>query len=89
MTGTTQTDIIPLDSINSVPIAMIAGTADAYAPYATAQHIKELIGDPVKQFVTIDGVDHLYFSYASDTTFMNAVTEALQDVLGTGSNFLY
>lgn len=62
---------------------MIAGTKDPTCPYKTAVHMKEIIGDTVKQFTTIEGEDHHYFSYASDTKFMNTVLKALKDVDGT------
>ena len=61
---------------------MIAGTKDPTCPYKTALHMKDIIGDPVKQFTSIEGEDHYYFSYASDTNFMNAVLKALEDVDG-------
>ena len=61
---------------------MIAGTEDEDCPYATAKHMKEVIGSPVKQFTTIEGEDHMYFSYASDDFFMKAVLTALEKVDG-------
>lgn len=78
--GETQAALIPLDSIDKVPIAMIAGTEDPTCPYATAQHMKEVIGDAVKQFSTIEGEDHSYFGYASDEYFMSQVIHALENL---------
>ena len=61
---------------------MIAGTKDPTCPYATAEQMKEVIGEDVKQFTTIEGEDHTYFSYASDDFFMKAVLTALEKVDG-------
>lgn len=47
--------------------------------------MKETIGEDVKQFTTIEDEGHIYFAYASDTKFMNAVLEALEDIDGTGN----
>ena len=65
---------------------MIAATKDPTCPYKTAVRMKEIIGDTVKQFTTIEDEDHVYFSYASDTNFMNAVLKALEDVDGQGTS---
>ena len=59
---------------------MIAATKDPTCPYDTAVHMKDVIGDAVKQFTTIEDEDHIYFSYASDQKFMDAVIEALGHV---------
>ena len=64
---------------------MIASSDDPRCPYKTALQMKEIIGKDVKQFDTIDGEDHDYYYYASDTNFMNDVLEALEDIDGTGN----
>jgi len=83
--GKTMTKEISLESIDKVPIAMIAAANDSVCPYKTALQMKEIVGEDVKQFTTIEDEDHSYFAYASDTKFMNAVLEALEDIDGTGN----
>ena len=44
--------------------------------------MKEIIGDAVKQFTTMEDKDNMYFCYAGDSTFMNAVIVALENING-------
>ena len=46
-------------------------------PYATAQKIKDDLGDTCDKLITLDGKDHLYFSYANDDSFITHLTDAL------------
>ena len=83
-----DTDLIPLDSIDKVPIAMIAAENDTTCPYATAVTMTEIIYKAVKQFNTVPSEDHTYFSYASDVIFMSYILFALHDISEGESEFL-
>ena len=56
---------------------MIAGSEDKVCPYATAQKIRDDLGDTLEKFITIDGKDHLYFGSANDDAFITDLTDAL------------
>ena len=83
----THTDLIPLDSIDKVPIAMIAAKNDSTCPYDTAVTMSETMYKAVKQFHTIPDVDHDYFAYASDAIFMSYILSALHDIEGESNLF--
>ena len=75
--------------MDKVPVAMIAATLDPTCPYATAEHMRDIIPS-VKSFNTIEGEDHHYFAYASDEAFMAHVINALEHIDGpeTKTEFL-
>ena len=77
----THTDLIPIQTIDKVPIAMIAATHDHVCPYHLAKWLRDNIAT-VKSFDTIMGEGHIYFSYAADETFMGYITSALENVDG-------
>ena len=79
--GVVHTDLIPIESIDQVPVAMIASTEDPTCPYKTAEHMRDVIPSVVS-FDTMEGKDHVYYGYASDTTFMNHVISALENIDG-------
>ena len=56
---------------------MFAGEKDVTCPYATALHIRDQIGDTVKQFHTIEGKDHMYFASANDDEFIQNLMDQL------------
>ena len=76
-----MTDLIPIESIDKVPVAMIAGVNDPTCPYKTAEHMRDII-PAVKQFYSMENEDHTYFGYASDALFMSHVKEALTNIDG-------
>ena len=82
--GIVLTDLIPIESIDKVPIAMIASTEDPTCPYKTAEHMRDVIPSVVS-FDTMEGKDHTYYGYASDKLFMSHVTSALENVDGPKS----
>ena len=76
--GDTQTDLIPLDTIDKVPIAMWVGEADQLCDLTQAEEIRDTIGDAVTFFKTIPDQGHLYFSHANSDEFVNEVIEQLK-----------
>ena len=70
--------MIPLSSIDKVPIAMFAGSADQTCPYARALETKDIIGDAVTHFRTIEGKDHGWFGSANKKWFIDELIEQLQ-----------
>ena len=82
--GIVLTDLIPIESIDKVPIAMIASTEDPTCPYKTAEHMRDVIPSVVS-FDTMEGKDHTYYGYASDELFMSHVISALENVDGPKS----
>ena len=78
MQGERETDLIPIETIDKVPIAMLVGTADNTCPYDRAVETASIIGDAVTHFESIEGVDHGYFGSANDEWFMNLVISQLQ-----------
>ena len=78
MEGERETALIDLASIDKVPIAMFAGTADSVCPYETAVETAQIIGDAVVHFETFEGQDHGYPGRANDEGFMNLLISQLQ-----------
>ena len=78
--GEKITPLIPIETIDKVPIAYIASTLDQICPYATAQHLHEVI-PAVQAFHTMEGVDHFYYSYAADEAFMNNIIHELENIV--------
>lgn len=77
--GETQTDLIPIETIDKVPIAFIASTEDQICPYATAEQTRDTV-PAVTSFHTMQGVDHFYYAYATDKEFMDHVIYELENV---------
>lgn len=76
-TGEVIAPLIPIESIDKVPISMIASTRDQICPYPTAEHMRDVI-PAVQSFTTMEDRDHFYYAYASDQTFMDAVIKSLE-----------
>ena len=69
--------MLEISSIKAPKITLIAGSEDKVCPYATAQKIRDDLGDTLEKFITIDGKDHLYFGSANDDAFITDLTDAL------------
>jgi len=82
--GVVQTELIPIESIDKVPVSMIASSLDPTCPYKVAEHMRDIIPSVVS-FDTMEGKDHTYYGYASDPLFMSHVISALENVDGPPS----
>jgi len=78
--GDVITPLIPIETIDKVPIAFIASTLDQICPYVTAQHLNEVI-PAVTSFHTMEDVDHFYYSYASDEKLMGNIVHELENIV--------
>ena len=58
MEGETQTDLIDLSSIDKVPISIFNGELDITCSNWQARKTKEIIGERVRHYHTVRGVDH-------------------------------
>lgn len=56
---------------------MFSGTSDVTCPYARAKIAADVIGPAVTHFESIEGADHMYFSYANSEWFMGVLKEQL------------
>ena len=70
-------ELIPLESIDKVPIVLMSGTADVTCPYETAQETAKIIGDAIEHFETFEYEDHGFFGQANDDEFMDLLTSFL------------
>jgi len=73
-----ETDLVMLENITQVPIAMFTATKDGTCPYDVAlEHIPR-IGSKTTR-IDVEGVDHDYFrSVANSDWFMTNLIEQLQ-----------
>jgi len=58
--------LIPIETIDKVPVAMFSGTVDPTCPHDEAVRGAGIIGADVVDFWSVEGEDHHYWSYASD-----------------------
>ena len=77
LAGHRESDLIDIAGIDKVPIAMFSGTSDVTCPYARAKIAADVIGPAVTHFESIEGADHMYFSYANSEWFMGVLKEQL------------
>lgn len=70
--------LIPIDTIDKVPISMFVGTADGTCPYETALETKDTIGAAVVSFDTFEGEGHGFFGSANKPDFMALLYKQLQ-----------
>lgn len=77
LSGEREAELIPLDSIDKVPIAMLSGTVDWTCPHARAEETASIV-PAVVNFESIVGKDHNYFLSANDRKFMNLLKSQLQ-----------
>jgi len=73
--GDTQTDLIPLHTIDKVPIAMWVGTEDTLCDAAQAEDIRDLIGDAVVHYKMMEGFNHMTFGSNNSDEFVNDVVD--------------
>ena len=78
MQGKTQTDLVPVETIDKVPIAMFTGTVDEMCSHSHALEYAKKIGDAVVAVESFSLRDHSYWSYASDEDFMTKLVAQLQ-----------
>jgi hypothetical protein len=70
-----KTDLIPINEISSVPIAMFVGSVDTLADPKDSEWTRNEIGSPVVHYQEILG-GHLTFMIGKDMTWFS------QDVMG-------
>ena len=63
-----HTDLIPLENIKEVPVAMFVGDSDILGDAVDAEYTKEAIGDAVIHYSLIHG-GHLTFLVGKDMTY--------------------
>ena len=63
-----QTDLIPIENIKQVPIAMFVGDSDELGTPVDAEYTKEAIGDAVIDYKLISG-GHLTFLAGKDMSY--------------------
>jgi len=76
-TSDKKTDLIPIENINKVPIAMFVGKNDKLADPTDAEWTRNTIGSDVFHYQEING-GHLTFFIAKDMTWFN---EDLMDLI--------
>lgn len=76
--GKMQTDLVPVESINKVPIAMFTGTLDEVCPHKQAVEYSQKMGDIVVDFESYKDKTHGFWSYASDDHFIEQLVAQLQ-----------
>ena len=73
------TELIPIDTISNVPIAMFVGNIDTLADKTDAEWTRDEIGSPVVHYQLIDG-GHLTFIVGKDMTwFSNDVMDLIKE----------
>jgi len=87
--GDTITPLIPLDSIDKVPIAMWVGSDDSLCDKTQAEDIRDTIGDAVKYYREIPGFNHMSFASANDEDFVNDVINQLKTGYDRPAQFLH
>ena len=70
--------MIPLESIDKVPVAMVIGAKDALCTLKEAEKTKGILGDSIVSFNSIAEYDHNSFSYINDDKMMTAIRQALE-----------
>ena len=73
-----NTNLIPIDSINQVPVAMFIGTSDVLATSTDSEWTKNEIGDAVIHYEYITG-GHLSYFVGKDMTYFNTVMDLLAE----------
>ena len=76
--GDTQTALIPLDSINKVPIAMFVGKDDHLCDAEQARDIRDTMGAAIQHYEELDGFTHLTFGGNSSPDFVQKVVNQLK-----------
>jgi len=76
--GERETPLVDIAGIDKVPISMLVGKDDVTCPYSQALITKDIIGDMVVHFESIENADHMYFSRANDEWFMDLLKSQLQ-----------
>ena len=73
-----ETDLVQLENIDQVPIAMFTATKDSTCPYDVAlEHIPRIGSETTR--IDVEGVDHDYFhTVANSEWFMTNLIEQLQ-----------
>ena len=72
-----QTDLIPIENISEVPVAIFAGIEDILADTTDAEWARDRIGDNVVHYEEIHA-GHLTFMVGKDMTYF---TEGVMDLL--------
>ena len=66
MDGETETELIPISSIDQVPLWFFVAKEDEVAPAVTAKKTKSAIGDAVKFYHRLPLWSHYDFGSAND-----------------------
>ena len=72
-----QTDLIPLENISTVPVAMFAGIEDILADTTDAEWTRDQIGDNIVYYEEIHA-GHLTFMVGKDMSYFDTVMELLE-----------
>ena len=76
--------MLDLSKIKAPEIAMFVARNETICPYTTAENTRDIIGDPVKNFYTIEDQDHRYFCGANDDEFMtNLMSELVEPTVSS------
>ena len=73
MEGEREMPLIPLDSIDKVPISMLVGTRDLTCPKKQARWARDVIGAAVTHYQELQGFSHVSFWTANDDWFVDLV----------------
>ena len=76
--GDRITELIPIDTISQVPIAMLAGTRDNTCTIEVAREAADTIGNAVELFETFNRRGHGYFWTANDDCFVSHIVDLMQ-----------
>lgn len=79
MAGETITDLIPLDSIDTVPVAMFHGLLDNCCKTDQALITKNAIGERVTKFTLVPWATHCFWGGPLSNPLFNQLTEHLRN----------
>lgn len=72
-----KTDLIPLENISTVPVAMFAGIEDILADTTDAEWARDQIGDNIVHYEEIHA-GHLTFMVGKDMSYFNTVMDLIK-----------
>ncbi len=76
--GDRETELVPYETIDKVPIAMLVGADDAYCTAAQANETMEILGDIVSHYELIEDANHEYFMFKNDEEWLDKIIGQLE-----------
>jgi len=77
MSGVFESDLVPLENIDTVPITYFVGTKEDFCPLEDQQESLAKINSKTKK-IDVEGADHRWFSdYGNSPLFVEQLLEEL------------